>query len=115
MPVKLESVQGKSGSSRERHVVAKDMLISSGAVQGGLRESHLKVGTLRRLRQFLMCGCGHESGLSSARNRLGPGGMVSLPSDFDQNSLHGKITLPLAQTGQLGKVDLVQSISANVL
>lgn len=24
-------------------------------------DGHLEVGTLRRLRQFLMCGCGHES------------------------------------------------------
>jgi hypothetical protein len=115
MPVKLESVKGKSGSCRERHVVAKVVFISSGAVQGKWRECHLEVGTLRRLRQFLMCGCGHESRLLSVRKELYATGIASLPSDFDQNSLHGEITLPLAQAGQLGKVDLVRRVSANVL
>jgi hypothetical protein len=114
MPVKLESVERKSGSCRERHVVAKDMFISSGAVQGEWREGHLEVGTLRRLRQFLMCGCGHESGFLSAWKRSYVTGVVSSPSYFDQDGLHGEVTLPLAQAGELGKVDLVDSISANM-
>ena len=115
MPGKRECVKEKSGSCRERHVVAKDMFISSGAVQGEWHEGHLEVGTLRRLRQFLMCGCGHESGLLSARKRLYATGVASVPSDFDEDSLHSEVTLPLAQAGELGKIDLDRFISANVL
>jgi hypothetical protein len=75
---------------------------------------HLEVCALRRLRQFLMCGCGHESGISLEPKRLDTSGVASLPSYLDQDGLHGEVTLPLAQTGELVKLDLVIPVSANM-
>jgi hypothetical protein len=39
-------------------------------------------------------------------------GMAGLPSNLDQDGLHGEVTLPLAQAGELVKFDLDCSVSA---
>lgn len=39
-------------------------------------------------------------------------GTAGLPSNLDQDGLHGEVTLPLAEAGELGKVDLGCFISA---
>ena len=41
-------------------------------------------------------------------------GSVGLPSNLDQDGLHGELTLPLAQAGELGKIDLHRCVSASV-
>jgi hypothetical protein len=46
--------------------------------------------------------------------RLVTSGVASLPSYLNQDSLHGEVTLPLAQTGELVKLDLVSPVLASM-
>jgi hypothetical protein len=75
---------------------------------------HLEVCALRRLRQLLVCGCGHESGILLEPKRLNTSGVASLPSYLDQDGLHGEVTLPLTQTGELVKLDLLSFVLASM-
>lgn len=34
----------------------------------------------------------------------------SSPSDLNQDGLHGEIAFPLAEAGELGKIDLIMSL-----
>jgi hypothetical protein len=46
--------------------------------------------------------------------RLDTSDVASLPSYLDQDGLHGEVTLPLAQAGELVELDLVSSVLASM-
>lgn len=52
----------------------------------------LEVGSLSRLRELLVGGCGHVS------------------SDLDQDGLHGEVAFPGCYAGELGEVDLLAGL-----
>ena len=74
---------------------------------GGNRRS--EVGSLRRLGQLLVCGRGHES-RACLDTKAVTMDRQSSPSDLNQDGLHGEIAFPLAEAGELGKIDLIMSL-----
>lgn len=59
-----------------------------------------------RLGNLLVGRVRHISSSESVRRYYNNFGTMLLPSKFDQDSLHGEVSLPLRKTGQFGRVNL---------
>jgi hypothetical protein len=68
----------------------------------------------RRLRELLVLGQSHVSErIVLALCMRTAAGKIILPPQFNQDSLHGVVTLPLSETGKLGWVDLTKDSFSN--
>jgi hypothetical protein len=62
--------------------------------------------TFWRLRDLLVLWKSHIPNVNVSLQKYDEVRVVNLPPQFDQNSLHGKISLPLNETRQFGGINL---------